>query len=547
VALAHPSAGRTGRGSRPRGIARALPARLPLIVFAVLMVVAAIVVMHGGRNTTFFFDDWNFVTQRIDWRPYTLLYPHNEHLSLLPVLVYKFLLETVGMDSYGVFRAVSVGFNLTCGLLFFLYLRRRIGDWPAVALATCLMVMGAAAYDLIWPFQIGYLGSLATGLGALLALDRGTRRGDIIACVLTVASLSSSSVGLPVVVGVAVDVLFRPNRGRRLWVFLIPAILYALWYVKYGVGTADLANIPHIPAEIWGGLAVSTTALTGLSTDYSGALALALIVAVIAEIGRRDGFNVRLLAVVALPVTFWSLAAIARSGLSPSEARYLYPTGLFVGLVAADALWRFRPTGRASVAIAAVLGAGALGSAAGINPYGDNWRSYAVGTKASITAADLLGPTRIGPDVLVDPTQVQLPYGRYRTAVEAYGSTPGWTAEEVPGRSDNERTAVDAALVRLAAPSAAKSARPQGATCSHRLGNGKDRVIRMDGGRFFLQSGSAPVEIRFRRFGSTFPKDAEAALEARGHGVVSVPHDLSRATWLAATRSPAPYLVCNLP
>jgi hypothetical protein len=69
----------------------------------------------------------------------------------------------------------------------------------------------------------------------------------------------------------------------------------------------------------------------------------------------------------------------------------------------------------------------------------------------------------------------------------------------------------------------------------------------MDGGRFFLQSGSAPVEMRFRRFGSTFPKDAEAALQARGHGVVSFPHDLSRATWLAATRSPAPYVVCSVP
>jgi hypothetical protein len=511
------------------------------------MVTAAVVVMHAGRGTTFFSDDWNFVTQRIDWRPYTLLYPHNEHLSLMPVLIYKTLLETVGMDSYGVFRAVSVGFNLTCGLLFFMYLRRRIGDWPAVALAACLMMMVASAYDLIWPFQIGYLGSLATGLGALLALDRGTRRGDLLACILTAASLSSSSVGLPVVAAVAIDVLFRPGRVRRLWVFLVPAVLYALWYIKYGVGSADLANIPRIPGEIWGGLSASTTALTGLSGEYSGVLGFALIAAVVAELGRRDAFNVRLLAVVALPVTFWSLAAIARASLPPSEARYLYPTGLFIGLVAADALWRFRPEGRAAAAIAVVLGAGALGSAGGINAYGDIWRGYAVKTKASITAADILGPARVGPDVVVEPTQPQLPYGRYRTAVKAYGSTPAWTPKELLQRDDNERTTVDGALVRLAGPSPAPAARPQGATCAKRAGTGKDRSIRLDSGRFFLQAGAAAVEIRFRRFGSAFPTDVEATLTPKGRGVVSFPHDASPALWFAATRSTTGYVVCSVP
>jgi hypothetical protein len=530
---------------RAQRLALRLIPSLPLIALGALMAIAAIVVMHAGRSTTFFFDDWNFVTQRIDWRPYTLLYPHNEHLSLLPVLVYKVLFETVGLDSYGVFRAVSVCLNLTCGLLFFLYLRRRLGDWPALALAACLMLMGAAAYDLVWPFQIGYLGSLATGLGALLALDRQTRRGDLVACGLVIASLSSSSVGLPVLAAVAVDVLIRPGRARRWWIFVVPAALYGLWYLKYGVGTADLGNIPRIPGEIWGGLTASLTALTGLSGEYGGTLALALIAAVIIELSRTDGFNVRLAATLMLPLTFWALAAIARGGLPPSEARYLYPTGLFVGLVAADALWRFRPSGRVALAVTVVLGLGALGSASSINTFGDNWRANAVKTKASLTAVDILGPTLVGPDVLPDPSQPQLYYGRYRSAVEAYGfTTPAWSPEELAGRPEAERAKVDEALIRLAAPTAIKSARPRTGTCRSYAGGRKDAFTRLAAGQFYLQAASAPVEMRFRRFGPGFPADPQANLQSGGHAVVAFPHDLSRATWRAATRSTAPYVVC---
>ena len=33
-------------------------------------------------------------------------------------------------------------------------------------------------------FQMGFMGSLACGLGALLALERGDRRGDWLACAL---------------------------------------------------------------------------------------------------------------------------------------------------------------------------------------------------------------------------------------------------------------------------------------------------------------------------------------------------------------------------
>jgi hypothetical protein len=104
---------------------------------------------------------------------------------------------------------------------------------------------------------------------------------------------------------------------------------------------------------------------------------------------------------------------------------------------------------------------------------------------------------------------------------------------------------VDAALVRLAAPTATKSPRPRTGTCRSYAGDGKDAFTRLASGQFYLQAASAPVAMRFRRFGPGFPADAQANLESGGHAVVAFAHDRSRATWYTATRSTARYVVCT--
>ena len=98
--------------------------------------------------------------------------PHNEHLSLVPVLVYKLLFSTVGTDSYVPYRVA--GLLLHCGVaaLLFAYARRRVGELLALGAAAIVLFLGTAWPDVLWPFQIGFLGSLAAGIGALLALDR---------------------------------------------------------------------------------------------------------------------------------------------------------------------------------------------------------------------------------------------------------------------------------------------------------------------------------------------------------------------------------------
>ena len=136
---------------------------------------------------------------RRDWTVGTFLEPHNEHLSLVPVAVYKLLFVTVGIDDYAPYRTAVLLVHVLCVALLFLLVRRRVGDLLGAIVVLPILFLGTAWQDLLWPFQIGYLASVAAGLGMLLALERRDRAGDIVASVLIAVALASSSIGLPFV------------------------------------------------------------------------------------------------------------------------------------------------------------------------------------------------------------------------------------------------------------------------------------------------------------------------------------------------------------
>ena len=70
-----------------------------------------------------------------------LLEPHHEHIAIAHVAVYRSLLDAFGMDSPRPFQVVSL--LMLCGSrLVFVYLRRRVGAWLALAALLPLLVFG---------------------------------------------------------------------------------------------------------------------------------------------------------------------------------------------------------------------------------------------------------------------------------------------------------------------------------------------------------------------------------------------------------------------
>ena len=124
--------------------------------------------------------------------------------------------------------AVMVVADQASVLLVFVYARRRVGGWTAVAAAALLLFLGPGWEVILWPFEIGWLISVGAGVACLLALDRHDRRGDIAAAALLAVSLASSGVGVVIAVGIAVEILAVRRRPGDLWIVAAPAVLFGL-------------------------------------------------------------------------------------------------------------------------------------------------------------------------------------------------------------------------------------------------------------------------------------------------------------------------------
>lgn len=221
---------------RPQGRpTRQRSAWLGLVLFGAAAVCTVVWLMILGRSLTFFYDEWDFINAAATtgyW--HNVLTPHNGHPSMLPYSVYELLLHTVGLRNYWPYRLVLTILDVGCGWLLFVLLRRKVHPVAAGAGAAALMLLGPAWQDLLWPFQIGFLGSVAGGLAALTLLDRDTRRADVGACAFLLVSIACSGVGLPFLAGVAVELAWRRRSWRRLWVPALPLALFLVWYQTLG-------------------------------------------------------------------------------------------------------------------------------------------------------------------------------------------------------------------------------------------------------------------------------------------------------------------------
>ena len=246
-----------------------------VLLLAAAMLASGAVLLYLTRNFNFLLDEWTFLLERRGLNADALLAPHNEHLSLIPVLIYKSLLEVFGMDSARPFQVVAIATFLTSAAVLFAWLRTRIDGWLALGATVLVLFMGAAWEDLLWAFQVGYFGSMAAGLGMLLALRRESRGGDRVACALLVVSICFSSLGIPFVAGALVAIATGPRWRSRVYVVAVPVALYALWWLGWGheaSRTTSLENLADAPLYVFDSIASAISSLLGLATprDESG-------------------------------------------------------------------------------------------------------------------------------------------------------------------------------------------------------------------------------------------------------------------------------------
>jgi hypothetical protein len=538
-----------------------------LLLLIWLTGLSGFLLLYWGSKLTFLLDDWEFLLYRPGFTARAVLEPHGEHISIAPILIYKALLATVGMGSALPFRVVSTSIFLLSAILFFVLIQRRLGEWLALAATVLLLFVGAAWEDLLWDFQMGYFGSMAAGLGMLLALEREDGRGDRIACLLLTVSILFSSLGLPFVAAAAVAVLLRPGRLRRLYVFVIPLVVYGAWWVGWGhnaESALSASNIASTPSFVLDGIASSMASIFGLfgpggaGLEWGRPFAVAAIVLAIWRIYRLGAVSSWFWTLLTLGGTFWILAGFNQAlGRSPESSRYQYIGVIFTLLVAAELLRGARLSSRWLVAVFCVV---AAVTASNINYLHAAWGSYRATSqleKADLgaleIARDTVEPTFILSEDIADTGYVHVEAAPFLKARDEFGS-PAYDPAELAEAPQPARVAADKVLfaaLRARLESAPRSALPSavpspvdthgekpvdvpvGGCVSARGGKSAPAVFRLPPGGALLGAGEEPVEdLRLRRFSEgEFPVDLKEGV-APGHVVrMRIPRDRSGVPW----------------
>jgi hypothetical protein len=552
-----------------------------LALLAAAILAAALLLLHWGSRLTFLLDDWEYLLYRPGFTAHSILSPHGEHISIAPVLIYKALLATVGMDSSLPFLAVENAFFLASAALLFVYLRRRVDRFLALLAAVIVLFLGPAYDDLLWIASWSFTGSLACGLGALLLLERGDRRGDVLACVLLSVGVTFGSLGLTFIAAASVDVGLRGERLRRLYVVAVPALLYAVWWAGWGhaADTAlSLHNAATTPDFVLDAAAAVFASLFGLVQTGQGVGAgfewgLPLLLAAVAlaawRLYRMGRVPRELWVALALAGTFWVLAALnEKPGRGPTESRYLLPGAIFVLMIAGELLRGVRVP-RPAILIAYLAGAAIVAANVSVL-HGAHlaYRNTSELIEADLGAVEIARDSTATPFVLdediADTAYVHVISSVYLAAADKYGS-PADSAAEIATAPEPARVAADKVLGRalgvsfgpVRTPPPASGPPPQvivplgaGAhrhgSCIELRAGSPGAILRLPpGGAIVHASRQAGAIVGLRRFATaTFPLSGPP-LAAGQVGLARIPTDRATRPWELRLSSPAASTVCG--
>lgn len=206
------------------------PGGIHYLALAIAAVGYAVVSTRGW----FFFDDFAFIvpSQQGD-----IWMPHVGHWSTVPFALFLVLRAIFGINSYLPFAIPVIVACLAFAHLVWRFML-RVGVAPALATAFSLLLIffGAGSENILWAFQVGFVGAMALVMGVILVLLRSQLRArDVVLIVaLSIVALASSGTSLPLLAVAALIAWQRHGFRRAVALFAGPAVVYAAWFLLQG-------------------------------------------------------------------------------------------------------------------------------------------------------------------------------------------------------------------------------------------------------------------------------------------------------------------------
>ncbi len=303
-------------------------ARYALAVFCAWVLVAAVALMVLGRGLWATADDWMLTGPRSWDDPAELLRDHNQHFSLLPVLIYKSVFHVVGFEHYWPYRLIGVVTHLTVVALVRVLVRScGVGPWVATMSAGSLALFNGGGL-VVSQFQMPM--ALALGLAMVIVVDRVqlSFRRALVSASLGLLAVATSGVAIPVVLSALVVAWVKHGFKTAALLASPIGLAYLAWWLwdSPAVETAFSRSLVGLGAWILDGIGGLLVALGG-----GAVLGLTLVVAVgvglILQRSAKPGLSVLAPAVVAGSGLLLMMLTYLGRGFDPlavTQSRFMY-------------------------------------------------------------------------------------------------------------------------------------------------------------------------------------------------------------------------------
>ncbi|HVA04750.1 MAG TPA: hypothetical protein VMU64_13520 [Acidimicrobiales bacterium] len=235
-------------------------------------------------------DEWDFLTHRgVRFGKQGLFYPHNEHWSTIPILIWRALFNLVGVRDYWLYALPLILAHLAVAhLVWRLMLRHNVEPWTATLVTGTFVVLGVGWLNVTSAFQIGFVGSVAFGLLAVQAIEDDRLW---LPAVWGICALMCSDIGVPMVVACGLVALASRKPRLAAYSVLPPAFVFLIWYVTVGHEAANSAThlknltLDGLASYVWTGLKASMGGYID-SSEYVGAVLVSVLAG--AAVVRRN-------------------------------------------------------------------------------------------------------------------------------------------------------------------------------------------------------------------------------------------------------------------
>ena len=324
-----------------------------------LSLIAAGLIVWLNRGIWFYGDDWAYFTIRYfeftgGQKLEALFSPHNEHWVTLPVAIHLVLQRIFGLRTRLPYVGVLALAHATVVYCTSLIVFRSVGrKWLAWSAGVGVVFLSSGFENLVWTFQITFVGAFALGLVAFLLIDSNQPSNFKDALIGGVGVLALATAGTAVAILFAlVALLLIRGQWRRLPLTVGPGLTaFAVWYAIYGRDSVqpNPTNTQRldVPAYVWRGVSAS---LDGLAHVPGVATVLIILIglAFIKSSVPRKNYEVPVALAVG-GVFFFTLNGLSRVQYGIDQAassRYLYLGVVFFTPIVAVSIVSFVESSR---------------------------------------------------------------------------------------------------------------------------------------------------------------------------------------------------------